>query len=259
MLNLRKTLFCGQCFRWRETAPGIFCGTVGNRFAVFSQQDFPQLSSDPFWHHYFDLDTDYAALNQQLATLNSNLRKASLHGAGIHILRQDPWEALCSFILSQNNNIPRIQGIIGRLCGGEENPPESYNGFFQKAAAYPFPRPKTLASYSVEDLAPLRCGFRARYILDAARKVTDGTVQLEKLRTAPLEEARASLMQIIGVGPKVANCTLLYGLHRMDAFPMDVWMKRAMKRWFPGTKPETFGPAAGLAQQYIFDFIRNGE
>ncbi|MCH4238734.1 MAG: DNA-3-methyladenine glycosylase 2 family protein [Oscillospiraceae bacterium] len=254
-MNLRKTLLCGQCFRWKEIAPDVFCGTVGGRSVTLTQQDIPPLTKNPFWRQYFDMDTDYQTFNQTLANLHPNLREAAVCGAGIHILRQDPWEALCSFILSQNNNIPRIQGIISRLCGEDDTMPPCTK-LQEGPAAHPFPRPEALAGLSVDALAPLRCGFRARYVLDAARKVTDGTVNLEELRTAPLAEARASLMQIVGVGPKVADCTLLYGLHRMEAFPMDVWMKRAMKQWFPGVNPADFGPAAGLAQQYIFDYAR---
>lgn len=255
-LNLRKTLLCGQCFRWREIAPDVFSGTVGNRHLTLTQQDLPRLRQDPFWCTYFDLNTDYETLRKQLSALHPNLNKAAQHGCGIHILQQEPWETLCSFIISQNNNIPRIQGIIDRLCGETEacSPAAFQNG----PAVHPFPQPETLAALSETDLAPLRCGFRARYILDAARKVADGTVNLEALRTAPLAEARAVLMQITGVGPKVADCTLLYGLHRMDAFPVDVWMKRAMGQWFPGVDPVSFGSAAGLAQQYIFDWVRSG-
>ena len=119
-----------------------------------------------------------------------------------------------------------------------------------------FPSPERLAGLEEEDLAYLRCGFRARYILDAARKVASGEVDLKALRTAPLAQAREQLMTIVGVGPKVADCALLYGLHRLEAFPMDVWMKRAMKEWFPGKKPEDFGPYAGVAQQYLFHYIR---
>ena len=111
----------------------------------------------------------------------------------------------------------------------------------------------------MEDLAPLRSGFRAKYILSAAQLVSDGTVDLQAIRTLPLPQARASLMQILGVGVKVAECALLYGFHRLDAFPIDVWMKRAMDRYFPGMEPDEFGPYAGIAQQYIFHYIRSLE
>ena len=120
-----------------------------------------------------------------------------------------------------------------------------------------FPRPERLANCTVEDLAPLRCGFRARYLIDAAQKVSGGQVDLEQLRTLPLMEAREQLMQIVGVGVKVADCALLYGLHRLEVFPMDVWMKRVMTRWFAGKEPDCFGPYAGIAQQYLFHYSRN--
>ncbi|MBQ6335784.1 MAG: DNA-3-methyladenine glycosylase 2 family protein, partial [Ruminococcus sp.] len=112
------------------------------------------------------------------------------------------------------------------------------------------------AALSPDDLAPIRAGFRHRYIIDAAQKVADGTINLESLRSLPYEEARQSLMQITGVGVKVADCVLLYGLHRLDGFPLDVWMKRAMATLFPGVSPSDFGCYAGIAQQYIFHYSR---
>lgn len=265
-MDLRKTLLCGQCFRWREVSPGVFTGTAAGRELTVTQAEVPLLAADPFWRNYFDLETDYAALAKQLAKLHPRLREAANYGRGIHILRQEPWEALCSFILSQNNHIPRIQGIIDRLCepnawGTQPTVPTlgSTYGLRQRAAQRPFPPPEVLAELQVEDLAGLRCGFRAKYVLDAARRVADGRLPLEELREAPLPQARAALMQVFGVGPKVADCTLLYGLHRMDAFPVDVWIGRAMERWFPGVQPTDFGAAAGLAQQYIFDYIRSSD
>ena len=157
-------------------------------------------------------------------------------------MRQDPWEALCSFIISQNNNIPRIQGIVQRLCQhfGQRTP----DGFL-------FPTPERMAALTV-DLVPLRSGFRAKYLLSAAQLVSAGQVDLEALRVMPMEEARASLMQIVGVGPKVAECALLYGLHRLEAFPMDVWMKRAMAALFPGYQPEDFGNMPELPSSTFF-------
>ena len=113
-----------------------------------------------------------------------------------------------------------------------------------------------MSRLSAEDLAPLRAGFRTRYLLDAAKKVSAGDVDLDMCYTAPYEEARAELMKITGVGVKVADCTLLFGMHRTEAFPLDVWMKRAMKNLFPGMAPEDFGACAGIAQQYIFHYCR---
>ena len=122
-----------------------------------------------------------------------------------------------------------------------------------------FPGPERLAISSLEELAPLRAGFRAKYLLSAARLVTEGKVDLQEIPHMEIGKARETLMLIHGVGPKVAECALLYGFHRLEAFPIDVWMKRVMERWFPEKKPEDFGPYAGVAQQYLFHYIRTFE
>jgi len=176
------------------------------------------------------------------------LKAASGFAGGIRILRQDPWEALCSFIISQNNNIPRIKGIVERLCAsfGEEI----------KEGFYSFPAAEKIATLTLEDLAPLRSGFRAKYILDGAKRVADGEIDLDALKELALDEARQELMKIYGVGEKVADCTLLFGLSHIDAFPKDVWIKKAMAKLFDGSLPECAAPYAGIAQQYIFHYAR---
>ncbi|WP_050697058.1 DNA-3-methyladenine glycosylase family protein [Anaeromassilibacillus senegalensis] len=246
--DLHATLECGQCFRWDRQPDGSFQGVAGGRVLRVSNDNLETALQDPFWRTYFDAARDYADIRQELSSLDAALARAAAYAPGIRILNQDPWEALCSFIISQNNNIPRIKGIISRLCASFGDPLEE--------GVFDFPTPERLAALDEEALAPLRCGFRARYILDAARKIASGAVDLEQARRIPVDEARASLMTIVGVGPKVADCALLYGLHRLDAFPMDVWMKRAMKELFPGKTPADFGPNAGIAQQYIFHFVR---
>ena len=175
------------------------------------------------------------------------LKDAAKNAPGIRILAQEPWEALCSFIISQNNNIPRIKGIISRLC-------ETFGK--KSGESYTFPSAETLAVLEPDDLQNLRAGFRAGYIIDGARKVASGEIDLEALRNMPIETAREKLMTIRGVGPKVAECTLLYGLHRLEAFPIDTWIKKAMSTLYEGLKPEDFGEYAGIAQQYIFVQMR---
>lgn len=253
-LNLAQTFTCGQCFRFTETAPGIFEGAAGNRYLRLEQQGdgitlhCSEEEFQSFWRNYFDLDTDYEEKQKTLAALSPMLKEAERFAPGIRILRQNPWEALISFIISQNNNIPRIMGIIARLCERFGDPiPAPLRGF---------PSPQTLASLTLEDLAPLRAGFRGKYILDAARKVVSGEVDLKKIANAPVEFGREELQKIMGVGPKVAECALLYGFHKTQCFPMDVWMKRAMAVLLPGISPEIFGENAGLAQQYIFHYSR---
>ena len=169
------------------------------------------------------------------------------YAPGIRVLHQPAWEALAAFIMSQNNNVPRIKGIIERLCTAFGDP---------LAWGYDFPPPERLAGLGEEDLRVLRCGWRWEYLLDAAEKVASGLLPLDQVAVLPLPEARQALQSIKGVGPKVAECVLLYGMGRLEAFPLDVWMKRAMKILFPGKKPEDFGPYAGIAQQYIFHYCR---
>lgn len=253
--NLEQTFDCGQCFRWNKSESGSFVGVAFDKKIELSNHNnsiiINNTSLEEFekiWLNYFDLNTNYTKIKTNLSSLNETLNSAAEFAPGIRILNQDPWEALCSFIISQNNNIPRIKLIIKRLC---ENFGNKIDDEF-----FTFPSCNTLASLSEKDLEPIKCGFRARYILDAAKKVSSKFINLDKLKSIPLNDARKILLQITGVGPKVAECTLLYGLHRLDAFPMDVWMKRAMQVLFPGKNPDFFGQYAGIAQQYIFHYSR---
>ena len=249
--SLAETLECGQCFRWKQTDSGAYTGSAfGKRLTVRQTDDkllFSGADEQEFltcWRPYFDLDVNYTKIRRALANMHPVLKKAAAFAPGIRILNQEPFEALCSFIISQNNNIPRIKGIIARLCELFAEEPDC------------FPGPELLAARKEADLAPLRAGWRAGYLLDAAQKTASGQIDFNKIKALPLDEARAELMKIRGVGPKVAECTLLYGLHRLEAFPMDVWMKRAMETLFPGKTADDFGPYAGVAQQYIFHYSR---
>lgn len=253
-LNLKQTLDCGQSFRWDERPNGSFYGTAfGKTVTARMENDTLYLDgatvkdAKAVWTDYFDLRFDYAAVKDALSQLHPVLREAAAFAPGMHILNQDSWEALCSFIISQNNNIKRIKGIVARLCEGFGE---------QGDGVYGFPLPETLAKLTPDDLAPIRCGFRAGYLLDAARKVACGEVDLGKIRKMETGKASEELMKIKGVGPKVAQCALLYGMHRLECFPLDVWMKRAMARLFPDLAPEDFGEYAGIAQQYIFHYSR---
>lgn len=254
--DLAQTLDCGQAFRWQEDSDGTWRGIAHGR-SVRLQRDKDKLiihsmSEQEFgsvWRRYFDLDRDYGAVISACKG-NELLEKAARYGGGIRILVQEPWETLCSFIISQNNNIPRIKGIIERLCENFGKPIEG---------GYSFPEPAVLAPLSVEDLAPLRSGFRAKYILDAARKVVSGEAELVSLADMPYETAHESLKIIKGVGDKVADCTLLFGSAHIEAFPRDVWIKRVMSEHFPQGLPENALPYAGIVQQYLFYYARSGE
>jgi N-glycosylase/DNA lyase len=174
------------------------------------------------------------------------------YGAGIRILRQERWEALCSFILSQCNNIPRIKKIIETLCAYFGAPVD-----FMGRSYFTFPTAEQIAALSPEDLAPLRSGYRAPYVIAAARAVASGELDLDALAGTDTATARAALKALPGVGDKVANCAILFGLHQLDAFPIDTWMKKAISANFgDGFDPKIFSPYAGIAQQYLFYHAR---
>ena len=253
--DLPHTLDCGQAFRWVCDENNVWSGVAYNRFLKLEKltdgtvvlynttaEDFENI-----WKDYFDFSRDYGEIIKILSE-NSVLKQACEYSHGIRILNQEPFETLCSFIISQNNNIKRIKGIISRLC---ENFGEKKEGY------YTFPTAEKLASLTLEDLAVLRSGFRAKYLLDAAQKVANGEVELSKLKEMNLEDARNQLMKIKGVGPKVADCCLLFSHRHTDAFPKDVWIKRAMEVLFGGELPECAKEYAGIAQQYIFFYARD--
>jgi N-glycosylase/DNA lyase len=249
---------CGQCFRWNADESGVYTGVAQNRAARLhrvgksvrisgSTEDF-----ETIWRSYFDLDLDYEKIRRQLC-IDDFMQKATDFGAGIRILRQDKWEALCSFIISQCNNIPRIKRIIDTLCREFGNKIE-----FENKTYYTFPAAEVLAPLYESDLAPLRCGYRASYIISAAKAVAEGTLDLEELSRQTAETAREKLKHLHGVGNKVADCAILFGLNMLDAFPQDVWIKRAIAEQYGKTfDPKIFTPYAGIAQQYIFYYTRS--
>ena len=251
--DIKQTFLCGQCFRWSENEDGSFSGIASGRYIKLSQgvdgvtlHDISE-QDIPFWQEYFDLSTDYGAMIGQLSS-DETLSLACRSSGGIRILKQEPFETLISFIISQNNNIPRISGIIGRLC----------ESFGEKiAGGYTFPTAEKLRGVTPEQLAPLRAGFRARYICDAVEKVNSGEVDFSEIKALPLADAREKLKLIVGVGDKVADCVLLFGFAKYDAFPRDVWVKRLMARFYPDGLPECTRGIEGIAQQYLFDYVRN--
>lgn len=253
--DLPHTLDCGQAFRWSCNDKNVWSGVAYGKYLELEKLDdgsivlYNTTKQDFYdiWFTYFDLERDYESIIVKLSE-NEILKKACEYSHGIRILNQEPFETLCSFIISQNNNIKRIKGIIERLC---ENFGEYKNGY------YTFPTAEKLASLTIDDLAVLRAGFRAKYLLDAAKKVVSGEVDLNNLKNLPLDDARTELMKIVGVGPKVADCCLLFSHHHTTAFPKDVWIKRAMSVLFGDELPENAQEYAGIAQQYIFFYARD--
>jgi len=259
-------LFCGQAFRWRKTGEGEFRGVAHGRVLNLAAKDgdirlYPatQGEYETIWERYFDFKRDYGALMGSF-TADPLLKKSMEYADGMRVLNQEPFETLVSFILSANNNIRRNTGIIESLCCcfGEKL---EYNGEVYSA----FPEPEALANAPVSAIAACGAGYRAPYVQKAAQSVAGG-FGLEALRRLDYETAKKALMEIKGVGGKVADCVLLYSLGFSGAFPMDVWMKHVVCDLYgfcgQGEKElrrfigEKFGEDAGIAQQYLFHYAR---
>lgn len=254
--NLQETFECGQCFRWLPGDDGSYTGVVGqNVITLRTDGDdllvagLDQAEAEQRLIPYLALDEDYAAIQEQFRR-NTQLAQAVDYARGIRVLRQDRWEALCSFIISQNNNIKRIRGIVETLCN-------TWGRTAARAGAAPSPDQRCWRPSPRRISSRLRSGFRAKYILDAARKTASGEVDLDHVASLPTEEAAAELCRIRGVGIKVAHCALLYGFHRIECLPVDVWMKRVMSTMYPQGLPEELLPYAGIAQQYLFHYSRS--
>lgn len=250
-----RTLDCGQCFRWTPKSDGSWLGVVRgvparvlDKDGALLIQTLPETYS--LWKDYFDAALDYDAICDGFA-VDSFTCAAADFGRGIRILRQEPWETLCSFLLSQCNNIPRIRGILSRLCAALGQPI-----LFVDETLYSFPTPQQLAPLERADLEFLRAGYRAPYLISAARAVCDGSLDFTALVSMDTARARQEIMQLRGVGRKVADCFLLFGLHKLDAFPVDTWMKKAAAFYSGDLSVFADSPYAGIYQQYIFYYAR---
>lgn len=231
-------------------------GIAGGRAArIWSEPDGFCISGsaedyEAFWRRYLDLDRSYSEIAS--AFTDEFTKKAVEYGMGLRILRQEPWEALCSFIISQCNNIPRIQKIVSALCSAYGEALE-----FEGERYMTFPSAERLALLPENGLDMLRAGYRAPYILSAARDVAEGRLCFEELEAMDTALAEKAVMQLSGVGRKVADCFLLFGLGKLDAFPVDTWMKKAAPYYKGAFDKGAFGNFAGIAQQYIFYFVRS--
>lgn len=251
--DIRLTLDCGQAFRWHEAAPGLWHGVAGGVPLSLSQEGdcvtLYQTSPDAYeknWKKYFDFDRDYDAILEGFLS-DSLLRETIKQYYGIRILRQDSWEALFSFVFSSSNHIKRIRGFLEKICAayGEE----------LADGSFAFPSAAILATVPEGDFRRLGAGYRAPFLVDCAVKVARGEIKFNDIKSMPLADARQTLMQIQGVGPKVAECALLFGFGRMDAFPVDRWIKRVLEL-YPDGLPACFLGYEGIAQQYMFHYAR---
>lgn len=262
--NLKHIFECGQCFRWNANLNGSYTVVAGNRIATLSMEytnaektagilNIDTAScreSEEFWRNYLDLYRDYGKIKEVLAERDDVMRRVIPFGGGIRILKQDSWEATVSFLISQNNNIPRINNNIrdlSKLLG------ESI-GFYAGEEYFGIPSPEALAKVTEEELAPVRLGYRAKYLIETAKCIVSKGRQV----------IESDVKSLCGVGPKVANCINLFGLGKVESFPIDVWIKKTMTDLYGIKKDDemkayaekTFGEYAGIAQQYLFYYVR---
>lgn len=265
--NLRHIFDCGQCFRWNLDADGVYEGVAKGHALRISQSGenviLYQTSVEEFqdiWYDYFDFSRDYGKIKAELSA-DDVLKKAIPYGDGIRILKQELFETVISFIISASNNIPRIKKIVEALC---ENFGEQIS--YMGKTFYTFPDCKTLSALSVEDLGIIKSGFRDKYIKATADAFASGEISDAAFSNLSTMDAKKVLQSIYGVGSKVADCILLFGLSRTDSFPVDVWVKRIMETLYLGKETKNteiekyglskFGNLSGLAQQYLFFYGR---
>lgn len=261
---------CGQCFRFNMQTDGSYIGTAYGKTVRISKNDDSIIlhntsweDYNSLWYKYLDLGRDYSLIKNKLTSTDDKvMREAVKFGYGIRILNQDLWETIISFIISASNNIPRIKKIIELLClnFGEAH-------IYDNNTYYSFPSPERIAELTLEDLSVIRAGFRDKYILNCAQQIASGEIDLDAIKKMSTPEAKKALMNIWGIGNKVSDCILLFGMQRYDCVPVDVWIKRIMEYcYFNNTEQsiktisqfahEHFGDLGGMAQQYLFFYAR---
>ncbi len=269
----RHIFECGQCFRWNIQEDGSYTGVFkGNVLNVKKENNkiiFKGMCEDNIINivnDYFDLDTNYEQIKEKLSKIDNYLKQSIEFGNGIRILNQDLWETIISFIISANNNIPRIKGIIERISKKYGN-----EIIWNNQKYYTFPTPESLNRATVEELRTLGLGFRDKRVYDTTKMIINGEVTLEELKNEKdTNKLREKLLTLPGVGPKVADCIMLFGLKRFEVFPIDVWVRRVMNELYIKNEDETkvnkkeienlaiqkYDKLAGLAQQYLFYWKR---
>ena len=271
---LKHIFECGQCFRWNEQADGSYTGIFQNNVLNIQQKEnniifkgICEQNIEKNIYQYFDLDRNYEEIKAKLSLVDNEIKTSIDYGSGIRILNQDLWETLISFIISANNNIPRIKKIIENLSRNYGN-----KITWNKAEYYTFPTPQQLSSATIEDLRKMGLGFRDKYIYYATQKIVTGEFSLKELREIKdTNTLRNKLMELSGVGEKVADCVMLFSdLKKTEVFPIDVWVRRVMnelyiknedekkikKEQITQLAKEKYKDLAGIAQQYLFYWKR---
>ncbi|MGI6007050.1 MAG: DNA-3-methyladenine glycosylase family protein [Ruminococcus sp.] len=254
-LDLSQICDSGQCFRMKRRTDEKYQIIASDRYLEAEQRgqeilfDCKEEEYENFWKNYFDLDRDYGVYIDKINPNDRYLREAARAGGGIRILRQDLWEMIVSFLISQQNNIPRIRRCIQNICEryGEEK--ENFEG----KRYYAFPKAEDLSGLPEDELKDCNLGYRSKYVVRTAGSVARGEVNLDEIRKMSYKKARAELMKLFGVGGKVADCICLFALHHLQAFPKDTHILQVLekhyKRGFPNRRYQGF---QGVLQQYIF-------
>ena len=271
--DLAQTLECGQCFRFHKIKENEYIiiahhimqrvGQVGDT-VIFYECDEETFNN--VWYEYFDFGTDYNAIKEYLLKYDDKLKEAIEEKHGVRILKQEFFENLLSFIISQNKQIPHIKKIVDDIANkyGDEL------GEYEGRKYYSFPTVSQIISATEEDFKELKTGFRARYLCDAIRLVSEGAITDEILKELSTDDVEKELIKIKGVGTKVANCIMLFSLGRREAFPVDVWIHRIMEQiYYNGESTnkdvimrfakEHVGEYGGYAQQYLFFYARDNK
>lgn len=273
--DLKNIFECGQCFRWNENEDGSYIGIVKNNVIKITQtnnniivKSYGKDDIAELFNFYFDMNTDYEKIKIKLSQIDSYMLESIKYGEGIRILNQDLWETIMSFIISANNNIPRIKGIIEKLSRTYGN-----EIIWNNEKYYSFPTINQLSKATVEDFRKLGLGFRDIRMYETTKMILEKQIDLEKLhQEKDTNIVREELLKLSGVGPKVADCILLFStLKRFDVFPIDVWVRRVMNELYIKNTDETkvskkqileiaqekFGNLSGIAQQYLFYWRKN--
>ena len=272
--ELRDIFDCGQCFRWNLQEDGSYTGVIKNGVLNVKKIDDSVIfkgaldgNIQEICDDYFDMKTDYEKIKNGLSKIDENMSESIKYGAGIRILNQDLWECIISFIISANNNIPRIKKIIDRISEKYGNKLEWNNECY-----YTFPTIESLSSATIEDLRKLGLGFRDKRVHKTTQMLLNKEVDIDALKTMESsDEIREELLKLDGVGEKGADCIMLFSLKKFDVFPVDVWIRRVMNELYIKNEDEQkvnkaevkkiakekFGNLAGIAQQYLFFYRKN--
>lgn len=260
--NIAQICDSGQCFRMMPINENVYSVIASDRYLEIAQEkDFitfycPELEYEEFWKKYFDLENDYSSYIKQINPNDKYLVNAADFGSGIRILKQDLWEMIISFLISQQNNIVRIRRCIQNICERYGKMKVNDNGEIY----YTFPTPEALAVLEEDALKECNLGYRSKYVVRTAKSIVAGEVNLDVIRQMPYKKAKKELLKLFGVGEKVADCICLFALHHLEAFPIDTHIRQALdknyKRGFPKRR---YRGCEGVIQQYIFYWELSGK